>query len=61
MHASNLRTFYRYKHANSWTKATLSPEMALVAANGLILDLEQVRLHTTPNLLINRRISVKHV
>lgn len=30
-------------------------------ANGLTLDLQEMHLYTTPNLFINRRISVKHL
>lgn len=55
--------FHGYENAKSRTKLHVlwPPEMALVDVHGLTLDLKEMHLHTTPNLLMSRRISVKHL
>lgn len=36
-------------------------EVALVDVNALTFDLKEMHLHSTPNVLISRIISVKHL
>lgn len=55
--------FHRHDQVNPRTKIHLlhlPPEMTLVHANGLTLDLKEIHLRITPNLLISRTISAKH-